>query len=1218
MHESVHSACALATRRNARHRTPPARSLIRIVPPPNSQPTKPLAAPPAKRPRPLSASVPTPAETGSGGGRAKTGRAAQRSSAAAARRRAVVSSDDEDDAADEPAPSSDGSSSASEYEASGSSSSEEEDDESLAATDDDDDDDSDASASPPPPPPKRKAAPAAKPAAKPPAVTPAAARAPAFTTTPAPFTPAAGTPAPDASADAPARYADRAANRFPFLAPDTLRDADGRRPTDADYNPRTLRIPPGWFKAAKVTEAQRQWWEFKARHFDAVLLFKMGKFYELFEMDAHAGAEILGLQYMKGDQPHCGFPEASYVPYAASLARSGRRVVVIEQTETPAQLAERNALAKKAGTAVSRVVARDVVAVLTAGTLTDPEMAAGPDATPVLALAQVAGGGEDELALGAAVIDAAGGTVTVGGWLDGPGAPRLRALLAEARPTELVLAPPTDAAALGGGPTAALRAALGDAATRAAHAPRRGARGGAWDVDATLAALAAGGYFGAGAAADSTAPPPRPPVLTALADGAAAGDAAAIAALAALGGATAFLGDCLLDRAVLCGPRALRALPGADAPAADAPTIDADSTTSTDPLDPPRCTVSVDGPALDALEVLVNTAGGGAGTLLSALDFCVTPGGRRTLRGWLCRPLGDAAAIADRQDAVAALLDGGAGAAADAARSALATCGDLDRHLARLTALATAGGAGRDADGVVLYEDAAKRRVGAVVAVLTGLRAVIDTFASLAALPPSALGGHASLLHRLATHPRLAPAAAALAELEAAADWRAAAAAGRVVPAPGADADVDAAAAALAEADDALAAHLASEKVALKCRTASLISLNKESHVLELPDGVAVPPSYDLVGQRKGFKRYKSAELQELVAARDAALAARDAALGSVLKRVLARVAAAAPAWAAAVAAASILDALLSLAAAAEAGAASGPMCRPSVADARGDAAPQYLRAANLRHPAADALVAAGGAASFVPNDVSLGGKAPPFVLLTGPNMGGKSTLLRQVCLAALAAHVGAWVPASSFALTTVDAIFVRMGARDALLAGQSTFAVELIETAAPLSRGTRRSLVALDELGRGTATADGAAIAGAVLDRLAGEVGCRGLFATHYHRLADAAETGATAAAVKHMAADVGTDAATGVETVTFLYKLADGACPKSYGTNVARLAGLAPPVVDRAAAIAADLEAGATLTVAGGLPSDVRAALAAAVEAAACGEGVDAAVEAARAVVE
>ena len=1163
--------------------------------------------------------MPTPAETGSGGGgRKKTGRAAQRSGAAA-RRRAVVSSDEEDDGDDAPAPSSDGSSSASEYVASGSPSSEEEEDESLAATnDDDDDDDSDASASPSPPPPKRK--PAAKPvAAKLPAATPAAARAPAFTTTPAPFTPAAGTPASVAAGDGAgaARYADRAATRFPFLAPDALRDADGRRPTDADYNPRTLRIPPGWFKAAKVTEAQRQWWEFKARHFDAVLLFKMGKFYELFEMDAHAGAEILGLQYMKGDQPHCGFPEASYVPYAASLARSGRRVVVIEQTETPAQLAERNAAAKQAGTAVSRVVSRDVVAVLTAGTLTDPEMAAGPDATPVLALAQVvAGAREGGLALGAAIIDAAGGTVTVGGWIDGPGAPRLRALLAEARPTELVLAPPTDPAALGAGPTAALRAALGDAATKAAHAPRRGAGGGAWDADAALAALAAGGFFGAGA--DSAAPSPRPPVLTALADGAAAGSEAATAALAALGGATAFLGDCLLDRAVLCGPRALRALTGADAPAADAPAPAADSTATTDPLDPPRCTVSVDGPALDALEVLVNTGGGGAGTLLSALDFCVTPGGRRTLRGWLCRPLGDAASIADRQDAVAALLEGGARAAADAARAALATCGDLDRHLARLNALATAGGAGRDADGVVLYEDAAKRRVGAVVAVLTGLRAVIDTFASLASLPPSALGGPASLLHRLATHPRLAPAAAALAELEAAADWRAATAAGRVVPAPGADADLDAADVSLAEADDALAAHLAAEKVALKCRSASLISLNKESHVLELPDGVAVPPSYDLVGQRKGFKRYKSAELRDLVAARDAALASRDVALGSVLKRVLARVAAAAPAWAAAVAAASILDTLLSLAAAAEAGSASGPMCRPSVADARGNAAPQYLRAAGLRHPAADALVAAGGAASFVPNDVALGGEAPPFVLLTGPNMGGKSTLLRQVCLAALAAHVGAWVPASSFALTTVDAIFVRMGARDALLAGQSTFAVELIETAAPLSRGTRRSLVALDELGRGTATADGAAIAGAVLDRLAGEVGCRGLFATHYHRLADAAEAGATAAAVKHMAADVGTDAATGVETVTFLYKLADGACPKSYGTNVARLAGLAPPVVDRAAAIAADLEAGATLAVAGGLPADVRAALAAAVEAAACGEGVDVAVEAARAVVE
>ena len=228
-------------------------------------------------------------------------------------------------------------------------------------------------------------------------------------------------------------------------------------------------------------------------------------------------------------------------------------------------------------------------------------------------------------------------------------------------------------------------------------------------------------------------------------------------------------------------------------------------------------------------------------------------------------------------------------------------------------------------------------------------------------------------------------------------------------------------------------------------------------------------------------------------------------------------------------------------------------------------------------------------AGGLVSNDLAQRGDAaaPPFLLLTGPNMGGKSTLLRQVCLATMLAHAGGWVPAAAFECTAVDAIFTRMGARDAILSGQSTFLVELAETAAALGRATPRSLVALDELGRGTATADGAAIAGAVLDHLAHAVACRGLFATHYHRLADEAEAGkkggeagaAAAVGVYHMAADVRPDPTGGAApAVTFLYKLARGACPASHGTHVARLAGMPAAVVDRAASFAARLAGGET----------------------------------------
>ena len=168
--------------------------------------------------------------------------------------------------------------------------------------------------------------------------------------------------------------------------------------------------------------------------------------------------------------------------------------------------------------------------------------------------------------------------------------------------------------------------------------------------------------------------------------------------------------------------------------------------------------------------------------------------------------------------------------------------------------------------------------------------------------------------------------------------------------------------------------------------------------------------------------------------------------------------------------------------------------------------------------------------------------------------------------------EIGACVPAASLALTPVDAIFVRMGAKDRLICGQSTFFVELSETATMLRKATKQSLVALDELGRGTATTDGEAIAHAVLEHLSSHVHCLGLFATHYHSLArsfgDRSEI-----TVQHMKCQV-EGASEPCPDVKFLYKLEEGVAPRSYGMQVARLAGLAEPVVQKAHFIATKVE--------------------------------------------
>merc|ERR1719491_398249 len=200
------------------------------------------------------------------------------------------------------------------------------------------------------------------------------------------------------------------------------------------------------------------------------------------------------------------------------------------------------------------------------------------------------------------------------------------------------------------------------------------------------------------------------------------------------------------------------------------------------------------------------------------------------------------------------------------------------------------------------------------------------------------------------------------------------------------------------------------------------------------------------------------------------------------------------PMWEAAIQASAILDALQSLAKTAS----SPGFVRPVVLDCDANNEPEF-KVRGGKHPCIE-LTHTGG--EFIPNDLTLGGKNERILLLSGPNMGGKSTLLRQTCLIVILAQIGCYVPANSCSITPVDRIFTRLGASDRILSGQSTFYVELAETAAALRGATRRSLVIMDELGRGTSTFDGTAIAHATVKHLVERNRCLTLFATHYHSL--------------------------------------------------------------------------------------------------------------------
>jgi DNA mismatch repair protein MutS len=215
------------------------------------------------------------------------------------------------------------------------------------------------------------------------------------------------------------------------------------------------------------------------------------------------------------------------------------------------------------------------------------------------------------------------------------------------------------------------------------------------------------------------------------------------------------------------------------------------------------------------------------------------------------------------------------------------------------------------------------------------------------------------------------------------------------------------------------------------------------------------------------------------------------------------------------------------------------------------------------RHPVLDQTLVE---SRFVPNDTQLDGETQ-IALITGPNMAGKSTYIRQVALLALLAHTGSFVPATEARIDLVDRIFTRIGASDDLARGQSTFMVEMSETANILNNATRASLIILDEIGRGTSTFDGLSLAWSILEHLHNQVGAKTLFATHYHELTELA---GRLTRLKNFNVAV----REWREQVVFLHRIVEGGADKSYGIQVARLAGVPTPVIERAKVILGNLE--------------------------------------------
>jgi len=806
------------------------------------------------------------------------------------------------------------------------------------------------------------------------------------------------------------------------------------------------------------TPMMAQYHALKAQVPDCLLFYRMGDFFELFFDDAKAAAATLDIALTaRGAQdgqpiPMCGVPVHAAEGYLARLIKAGHRVAIAEQTESPAE-------AKKRGGSKT-LVARGIVRVVTAGTLTEEALLDAKAANWLVAVSEVGG----DLAMAAA--DISTGRFEIGSVARG----QMDAELARLSAAEIIV-PDTFVPAPDGAypcPRARFDSAAGEARMK------------------TLFGVATLDGYGAFSRAE----------------------------LSAAAGLLAYLDNAGQGTLPFLQPPERRQAAGH---------------------------MLIDAATRESLELTQATDGGRRGSLLDAVDRTVTGAGARMLGADIAAPLTDRTEIEARLDLVA--LFERDDALRESLRSALKAQPDIGRALGRIAA-----GRGSPRDMGQLRDGLAEAR-----RLHDRLGRIPERPALLDALLPN-LAGHGALVDQLTR---------------------------ALVPMPPVDADkggyiaegYDAALDALRTSGGEGRRAIAALEAQYRTRTGIASLRIKHNGVLGYHVEVPAKHADPLMKAESGFThrqtlagvvRFNAPDLHDhamqVGQAGAHALAAEAAHLEELTTAALDR----------RHAIATTADALarIDVAAGLAERACEGGWCRPTLVDH------SCFDIAGGRHPVVESAVARSGG-RFVANDCALSEDSRLW-LVTGPNMGGKSTFLRQNAAIAVLAQAGSPVPATSATLGLVDRLFSRVGASDNLARGRSTFMVEMVETAAILAQATPRSFVILDEVGRGTSTYDGLAIAWAVVEAVHDRNRCRCLFATHYHELTRLAER-LDALTLHHVRAREWKG------DLVLLHELARGPADRSYGLAVAKLAGLPSPVLARAKSVLAKLEAGRSAT--GGL---------------------------------
>lgn len=803
------------------------------------------------------------------------------------------------------------------------------------------------------------------------------------------------------------------------------------------------------------TPLMRQWREAKSRHRDALIFFRVGDFYEMFNEDAVEGAELLGLTLTTrnngaaADVPMAGVPARARDEYIQRLIRMGRRVAICEQVEDPAE--------------AKGLVRREVVETVTPGAVLSDSLLAERRNNFLVSLTDYQGSGTKLWALAAA--DLSTGEVLS----TSVDSDSLLSELARLEPAELLLPESREGIEW-----------LDEVGASLTYRPD-------WLFDPSLGEDELRRHY-------------RVQNLDGF--GFQGEDEGLIAALGAL---VTYL-------------------------------LEVQPTAATQ-LSPPRIERSGEAMILDEmtrrnLELVepLRTDSGGlpsgrSGTLIEVIDETLTPMGARLLRRWLLRPLVVVEEIWRRQEGVAELVEDTQ--TRRALREELRSIRDLER-------LAGKAGASR----------ITPRELGTLGDSLGRLPSLLAALGS----PTSPI-----LAELAASFDTLTDIQSRIAETLA--DELPATLGDGGVIREGHDPELDELRQIRDGGQETIAALQARERERTGIPSLKVGYNRVFGYYIEVTRThlERVPPEYERRQTLTGSERYVTPELKEWEAkifGAEERIAALEARLFGELRAAVAAEIERLRATAEDVA---TLDALAGLAELAE----RRDYIRPEVHTG------YELEIRGGRHPVVETMMPR---EEFIPNDLDLDDEAR-IMILTGPNMAGKSTFLRQVGLIQLLAQVGSFVPADAARLPVADRIFTRVGASDNLVRGQSTFMVEMQETAAILHGATERSIVLLDEIGRGTATYDGVSIAWAVTEHLHEVTGAKTIFATHYHELTQLADQLAALVNYNVSVREVDDD-------IIFLRRLEPGGADRSYGIQVGRLAGLPVPVVERAREILLELE--------------------------------------------